>query len=40
MFYKGEWVGAVGVSGGDEGEDTYLGEVAAEAFLKAVEEDV
>lgn len=39
LFYKGECIGAVGVSGGSEDEDTYLGEVAAKAFLKAVECD-
>lgn len=39
LFYKDECIGAVGVSGGSEDEDTYLGEVAANAFLKAVECD-
>lgn len=36
LLYKGECVGAVGVSGGSEAEDTYLGEVG----LKSFEEEI
>ena len=36
LFYNGECVGAVGVSGGSEAEDTYLGEVG----LKKFEEEI
>ena len=32
LKYKGECIGAVGVSGGSEAEDTYLGEVGLKAF--------
>lgn len=32
LMVKGECIGAVGVSGGSEAEDTYLGEVGLDAF--------
>ena len=36
LFSQGECVGAVGVSGGSEAEDTYLGEIG----LKKFEEEI
>lgn len=39
LVYKGCCVGAVGVSGGTEDEDTYLGEVAARAFAEAAKNE-
>ncbi len=32
LIHNGECIGAVGVSGGSEAEDTYLGEVGASVF--------
>ena len=39
LIYKGECVGAIGVSGGSEAEDTYLGEVGLKAFENEMRRD-
>ena len=39
LIYNGECVGAIGVSGGSEAEDTYLGEVGLKAFENEIRRD-